>query len=96
MKLDTSKKLSEVLQDVLRSDGTAKKMLEHRAEALWLNVMGPTVNRHTTSVRERDGIMYVSISSSVVRQEVFYLRGKIIATINKAVGEDIVKEIRLS
>ena len=36
MKLDTSKKLSEVLQDVLRSDGTAKQMLEHRAEALCL------------------------------------------------------------
>lgn len=95
-KIDTSKRMSEIVRDMLRDDGTAKMMLSRKAEVLWQSVMGPTVNRATLNVRVRDGIMYVALSSSVVRQELFNLKWKIVAAINKAVGEEVVKDIRFS
>lgn len=94
MPLDTSKRLSEVVLEILKENGTSKQMLEHRAQTLWHTVMGPTVNKVTTSVRMRDGVMYVGLSSSVVRNELFHLKGRIIAAINKALGQDIVTDIR--
>lgn len=94
MPLDTSKKLSDVVLEVLKENGTSKHMLEHRAQTLWHTVMGPTVNKATTSVRVRDGIMYVGLNSSVVRNELFHLKGRIIAAINKATGQDVITDIR--
>ncbi|MGN0028396.1 MAG: DUF721 domain-containing protein [Marinilabiliaceae bacterium] len=94
MPLDTSKKLSEVVLEVLKENGASKQMLEHRAQTLWHTVMGPTVNRATSSVRVRDGVMYVGLSSSVVRNELFHLKGRIIAAINKALGQDVITDIR--
>lgn len=94
MPLDTSKKLSEVVLEVLKENGTSRQMLEHRAQTLWHTVMGPTVNRSTSSVRVRDGVMYVGLSSSVVRNELFHLKGRIIAAINKALGQNVITDIR--
>ncbi len=94
MPLDTSKKLSQILIDVLKEDGTSRLMLERRAQTLWHTVMGPTVNKVTTSVRVSNGVMYVGLSSSVVRSELFRLKGRIIGAINKAIGQDVIRDIR--
>ncbi len=94
--LDTSQKLSEALIDYLREEGLTKKMLEHKAEALWQTVMGPTVNRATSSVHVQDGILFVSLNSSVVRHQLFNLKSRIISAINNALGQDIIKDIRFS
>ncbi len=93
MKIDTSRRLSDVLTEVLRDDGTAKKMLDHHAEKLWGSLMGPTVQNATSSVRVRDGVMFVGLTSSVVRNELLHMKGLIISSINKAAGQDAVKDI---
>ncbi len=94
MPLDTSRKLSEIVMEVLKEDGTSKKMLEHQAQTVWQSVMGPTVNRVTDSVRVSDGVMYVGLNSSVVRNELFRLKSRIISAINKAVGQNVITDIR--
>lgn len=93
MKLDTSRRLGDILTDVMRDDGTAKILLEKRVESLWSSIVGPTVFRATTSVRVHDGIMYVGLNSSVVRNELIHLKGVILNAINKAVGQESVKDI---
>ena len=94
--IDTSKKISEVLIDAMRENGMTKAMLEKKAEMLWQTIMGPTVRNSTSSVRVRDGVMFVGLNSSVVREQLFLLKGKIIAALNKAVGEEVIKDIRFA
>lgn len=94
MPLDTSKKLSQIMVEVFKEDGTSKMMLEHKAQSLWQTVMGPTVNKVTDSVRVKDGVMYVGLNSSVVRNELFHLKGQIISAINKAIGQTVISDIR--
>ena len=94
--IDTSRRLSDILIDAMREDGLTKLMLERRAETLWQTIMGPTVRNATSSVRVHDGIMYVGLNSSVVREQLFLLKGKIVAALNKAVGEDVIKDIRFA
>ena len=93
MKLDTSRRLGDIMIDVMRDDGTAKMLLEKKAESLWGSVVGPTVLRATSSVRVHDGVMFVGLNSSVVRNELIHLKGIILNAINKAVGQDSVKDI---
>lgn len=94
MKLDTSKKLSDIITEMMREDGTAKMLLEREAEGLWRQIMGPTVMNATSSVRVNKGVMYVGLTSSVVRNELYHMKGMIMSAINKAVGEEAVRDIR--
>ncbi len=91
---DTSHKLSEVLSEYMRDNGTNTAMLERRAASLWNYIMGPTITKNTNSVRVKDGIMYVRLNSSMVRAELFNMKARILAEINKQVGQEAVKDIR--
>lgn len=91
--LDSSKKVSEILIDVLRQNNVNKMMLEQQAISMWQLIMGPTVKRATRNVYLKKGIMVVELESSVVRQELSMLKDKIINKINESVGEQIVNDI---
>ena len=93
-KWDTSKRLSLAISDYMRESGFGRQMIEHRAISLWNTVLGPTVVRHTKNIYLNEGILYVELSSSVIRQELFMLKDRIIANLNAAVGQSVVKEIR--
>lgn len=90
---DPGKRLSEVIVEVLKSDNLGVKLLENRAVSLWKVVLGPTVNRHTKHVALHDGIMHVELTSSVVRQELLMMKQQIIDALNKATGQDIIRDI---
>lgn len=90
---DTSSKLSEVLLDVLKEDNIGQKMLESRAISLWRVIIGPTVVKATKEVSISNGVMYVHLTSSVVRHELIMLKSNVLNSINKAVGENVVTDI---
>lgn len=92
-KWDTSSKLSDVLLEILKEDNLGQKMLENRAISLWRVIIGPTVVRATKDVSMRDGVMFVHLTSSVVRHELIMLKSKVMESINKAVGENVVTDI---
>ncbi len=92
-KRDTSKKLSEILIDVMGEGDLGKKMLEHRAADLWQVVLGPTVNQATKRVYVHDGVMYVELFSSVARHELTLIKSKVIEAINKAIGSNVIHDV---
>ncbi len=92
-KKDTSKRISEIMLDVMAEDNLGKKMLEHRAADIWQVVLGPTVNNATKRVYVHEGVMHVELFSSVVRHELTMLKPRIIGEINKALGADVVRDI---
>ncbi len=92
-KRDTSRRLSDIVLDVLREGNLTSRMLETRAASLWQVVLGPTVNRSTREVYVRDGVMHVMLSSSVVRHELSMMKMQILQRINQAVGSEVVKDI---
>ncbi|MCQ2228538.1 MAG: DUF721 domain-containing protein [Bacteroidales bacterium] len=92
-KWDTSKRLSEVVMEYMRDNDITKKMLENRAISLWQVVIGPTAQRSTKNVYMHDGVMYVEMTSSVVRHELLMLKSHIISRLNEAVGKQLVTDI---
>jgi predicted nucleic acid-binding Zn ribbon protein len=70
------------------------KMLEMRVQRLWGELFGPMVAQHTTQLYVKNRILYVSMSSSVVRSELFSMRKRLVATLNEHAGSDVINDIR--
>ena len=64
-------------------------------QSLWKKTMGVNVNSYTTEIQLKNKTLYVSLSSSVLRQELSYGKEKIIAIVNKEIGKKIITKIVL-
>jgi hypothetical protein len=65
------------------------------ARNAWKKLMGNGVNKYTTSVELRNQTLFVSLSSSVLREELSLGKSKIIAMINEELGRELVKNLVL-
>ena len=65
------------------------------AREAWEQLMGNGVNHYTTSVELRGETLYVSLSSSVLREELSHGKTKIIQMLNEELGKEIIKKIVL-
>lgn len=61
----------------------------------WANLMGNGVNNYTTEVSLKKETLYVSLSSSVLRQELSMGKSKIIKMLNDELGKELVKKLVL-
>lgn len=88
-------KIGEVVNELLNENKRLNKgLIYNRVIQNWSVVMGPTISRSTKSVfLSREGVLFVTLTSSVVRNELLMLQDKIIESINRSVGVDAVKKI---
>ena len=90
---NTTQSLKDVLGEILNQPKLRKGVSEFKAVHYWEKVMGKTVARVTKSVYFRNGILFVSLNSSVVRGELVMLKDKIIKSMNEAIGSQTIKDI---
>ncbi len=65
------------------------------ARAAWVRLMGNGVNNYTTAIELRNDTLFVSLSSSVLREELSLGTSKIITMLNEELGKNLVKKIVL-
>ncbi len=87
--------LSEALNEFIKENKLQKGMDKVDAREAWANLMGNGVNNYTTGVELKNETLYVSLSSSVLREELSLGKTKIIAMINEELGRDLVKKLVL-
>ena len=61
----------------------------------WEEIVGKAISRRATRVYIKDGVMFIKLSSSVVRNELLMIRETLRQRLNEEAGEEIVKEIVL-
>ncbi len=93
MKRVEAKSVGEIINEVLRHEHLKTKLDEHRAIAIWPEVVGPGINRYTVSRTVKDGVMHVKISSAPLRNQLMMSRSALIKQINDFLGGDVIKEI---
>ncbi|MDT0557194.1 DUF721 domain-containing protein [Ichthyenterobacterium sp. W332] len=87
------------MEDLLKAFVESNK-LEHGLDKVnvkeaWQNLMGNGVNNYTTDIQLKGDILYVQLSSSVLREELSYGKEKIMTMLNEALKKDIIKKIVL-
>lgn len=70
-------------------------LMENRVMTLWEELTGLGVAKATTAKRLKNRKLYVSLSSSVVRQELFMKRSEIVKELNRCLGKEMIEEIIL-
>ncbi|MBO6532444.1 MULTISPECIES: DUF721 domain-containing protein [Flavobacteriaceae] len=87
--------LSEALSEFIQENKLQKGMDRVNARDAWSSLMGNGVNNYTTSVELKNETLYVSLSSSVLREELSLGKSKIIKMINEELGKELVKKLVL-
>lgn len=86
--------ISEIIDSVIKSEGLEDEMLAHRALSAWGSVVGNHINRLTTMRRVNGSTLLVHIASGVVREELSMQRTPLLEALNRALGKEVIKEIR--
>ena len=79
MKRKNTQAIGEVLRDFFEDNTELyEKILEIRIERAWKEVLGPMVMQYTRNIYVRDHILYVSLTSSVLRSELTLCRDRLV------------------
>ena len=95
MRRNKTMPLAEVLHDYVKKMHFEDKLLEVNALNAWESVVGQTINRHTKKIYIKEGVLFVKLDSSVVRNELAMLKQPLMKKINETVGAEVVSDIVL-
>jgi len=87
--------MGEALNEFIKANKLEKGIDKVNAKEAWANLMGNGVNNYTTAVELRNDTLFVSLSSSVLREELSLGKSKIITMLNEELGKELVKKLVL-
>ena len=87
--------MGDALNEFINENKLQKGIDKVDARDAWAKLMGNGVNNYTTQVELRNETLFVSLSSSVLRQELSMGKSKIIAMLNEELEKDLVKKLIL-
>ena len=87
--------LGEALQEFISEHHLQHGMDRLNVKEAWKKLMGNGVNNYTTAIELRNETLHISLSSSVLREELSHGRSRIIAMLNEELGKDLVKNLIL-
>lgn len=93
MKRNNTEQIGDVLRQFLRQQGLETPLNEYRLVDAWKDVVEPVITRYTTNLFIKNQVLYVSLSSSVIRQELMMGREMLIRNLNAQVGSQVIVNI---
>ncbi len=80
MRKRNTESIGEVLRQYFEENQFIKrKLAESRAVTGWPRLLGKMINSYTTNIYLRNGVLYVSLSSSVLRSELMMAKDRLIS-----------------
>ncbi|OFY47936.1 MAG: hypothetical protein A2W85_10975 [Bacteroidetes bacterium GWF2_41_31] len=92
---ETDKPLKAVIEELLRIYGWKDHIDAVRLMEGWEKAVGKIVAKHTSKLEVRNGILYATFDSSVIRSEVHLVRTRLVKELNKRLGRDLIHELVL-
>jgi len=93
MRKKNTESLSDVILQVLKAQKLDTPLYEKRLIEAWPIVLGKNIVQYTTDLNIKNKVLYVALSSSVLRHDLFMSREQIMNSLNNHVGVDVIREI---
>ena len=93
MRKSNTQPLGEVLREYIRKMNMENKLKEVDVVASWEQLLGKTIAYYTRNIYLSKKILYVEISSSIVKNELVMMRENIRQRMNEEAGEEMVDKI---
>lgn len=87
--------MKDALSAFIQKNKLEKGIDKVDAREAWARLMGNGVNNYTTGIELRNDTLFISLSSSVLREELSLGKSKIITMINEEIGKELVKKLVL-
>ena len=87
--------LNDALKSFINNNKLQKGLDEISVQDAWNSVMGNAISKYTTNLSLERDVLYVQLSSSVLREELSYGKTKIINLLNEELGKELIKKIVL-
>ena len=94
-RLNNQSAIGDILNEIIKNNKLEPGLNEVSVVDAWKNLMGNGVNNYTRNVTLRNGILYVELTSAVLREELSYGKDKILKMINDELGKEVVKNVVL-
>ncbi len=86
--------LGEALREFFENNNElCGKILEIRVQRGWKELFGPMVSQYTRELFVKNGVLYVSLNSSVLRNELVLCRDQMVKSLNDYAGSEVIREI---
>lgn len=95
MRSSNDQSLSEILKELSKVPVLRDKLYQLKLEEAWKTQMGPTIAGYTREFQLKDGVVYVKLGVAPLRAEMIANRHQIVDLLNEALGEVIVKEVKI-
>jgi predicted nucleic acid-binding Zn ribbon protein len=87
--------LAEAMKDYIKEMNLEGKLNEIKIINSWEETVGKAIASKTSKVYIKDQVLYVHLTSSVVRNELLMLRQALKEKLNEKVGCEVIKDIVL-
>lgn len=95
MKRNNTQSIKEVLREYIDHMHIRGKLKESRLKDQWEEMLGKNAASLTRKLEIKNKVLYVTLDSSVLRNELLMMREKLISRINEMAGEEIVVKVVL-
>ena len=85
--------IKDVIRDCLSEMHIDRKLKEVELVAQWESLMGKTVANRTSQIYIRDRVLYLRITSPVLKSELLMMRQVIIDKLNENAGQKLIEQI---
>lgn len=85
--------LKDALQRLSNDRQFKTKLRQAKIRDLWPQVMGQTIANYTGEIFIRKEILYLTITSSSLKQELTYGKDKIAKILNEELGEEYLRDV---
>lgn len=93
MRKKNTELLSDVIHQVLKEQHLDKPLNEKRLVDAWPLVLGTNIMKYTSGLMIQNRVLYVNLTSSVLRHDLFLSREEIKKSLNKQVGAEVIVDI---
>lgn len=93
MKKDTGTPLKKAIQDFIDYYDLRYKFDERKILETWEELAGKKIYKHTEDINLKDGKLYIKVKSSVAKQELLFMKNRLLELINRKMGKKAVTEI---
>ena len=94
-RLNDQNTVGDVLKHIIEVNKLQTGLNQIDVREAWKNLMGNGVNHYTKNVILKGSVLYVELSSSVLREELSHGKSKIIAMVNEELRRDVVRDVVL-
>lgn len=88
--------IGTVLSSLMQELGLGKKLKQYEAVRVWREIVGERIAKVAIATKIINGTLIVKVAKSTWRNELSLMKKEIIAKINAALKEEIVKDIKFS